>query len=1253
MSLGGKQSGATAGFGPALGVARAASIRGVLLYCFLPFFLLPATTALAAPPKIERMTPHGLQIGGTVRVVFEGEHLDASARLFLDGAPLAAVRVGAAAADRAEFDVPLPASASPGVFPLRVLTDEGLSGPEAVAVDALPQFPFPAAAERPAPLEKPAVALTGRIGGTAILRQPFLGKKGEWFTAEVDARRLGSKVSSVLNLYDAGDRLLATGEPSRLFGGDARLVHPLPADGSYTLEVHESSWSGEAPNHIRVRLGAFSAVDAIVPASAPAGTLWNGRLLGLRTPAEAILLGRPPFASTAGEPGAGGGFHGEVAPLPFPRGGLWTGRPPVVFRCDLPTAAFADPARSDLQNMSAAVVPPAALRSYFSRPGEVRAAWLRLPSGKPWRFEVLAQRAGAPLDPALRIDLPALAAGPASGGKGVPESKSAQAPPVPPVGPPGVEGKTSNAPPEEKTLLAEGDDSPGSLDPRVELPAADHERTVRVSVRDQLRRSGPAAAFELWVRPGDEPRLQSRFTVAEALLPQAGSAIVGVEVERNGFEGRIELHWVDPPPGIETLAAEVAPGETHAAAALRANSSTPRTLHHLTLLAVPVLPDGRPGRPVPVQVPGPTWLARTPWRLESLPVAVVRRTPIAVSTAVLAMETHPGGRIGLPIEVHRAPGFEAAVRISLWTDPSLLPKPGSKAKPAVRRADPAHPPKVPTPPVALTPPNLRLGAGFTAAGGALRFAPQTAVGTLRLVGLRVEALDADGETVLGTVDHPVGAFRVGEPVRLTLDAMETQIVRGRTGKDFLAGRIQRLSGFDGPVWISLEGLPEGIAAPNVVALAHENAFRLPLDLPPGPAAAKLPVKVAARVVLQGAPWKAPAISTTLAISAGSAAPPAAGAATLVQDAPAWAISNGGEAAGGTAVPEWRDRIAGRAALKILPPGLSRERLPQWNYVVRERPGPGEHRYLRFAWRKQGGESIALRLHAKPASETNFGELPPSFTYFAGPKDQAPPRAALLAGTAPSAWTVVTRDLFADFGACELRGLSLDVPDGDYALLDLAALAPTREMLSLPPRSEPPERPFTLLDDAWPKGAALEGADAAVWDKADKAVGAASLRVSSRHARAAAAHAWRLPIREEPGPGEYRFIRFAWKKQGGQAICLELLADDGPASPAADPSGGDPPGDVGERARPAFDSAAPDGGGVRRGYHAGPIPQCFGPSKAVSPRLPREWTVVTRDLFADFGEFTLTGMAFIAGDGESASFDHVLLGRRPADLETGP
>ena len=43
-------------------------------------------------------------------------------------------------------------------------------------------------------------------------------------------------------------------------------------------------------------------------------------------------------------------------------------------------------------------------------------------------------------------------------------------------------------------------------------------------------------------------------------------------------------------------------------------------------------------------------------------------------------------------------------------------------------------------------------------------------------------------------------------------------------------------------------------------------------------------------------------------------------------------------------------------------------------------------------------------------------------------------------------------------------------------------------------------------------------------------------------------------------------------------------------------------------------------------------------------------VVTRDLFADFGAFTLTGLALSPMDGDFALFDHIYLGRSVRDFE---
>jgi len=116
----------------------------------------------------------------------------------------------------------------------------------------------------------------------------------------------------------------------------------------------------------------------------------------------------------------------------------------------------------------------------------------------------------------------------------------------------------------------------------------------------------------------------------------------------------------------------------------------------------------------------------------------------------------------------------------------------------------------------------------------------------------------------------------------------------------------------------------------------------------------------------------------------------------------------------------------------------------------------------------------------------------------------------------------------------------------------------------------------------------------------------------------------VKIREKPNAGEYRYLRFAWKKKGGTQICLQLNHDGawGPTETAT--------------------------GKFR--YHAGQG-ECFGGSLSVNDKLPGDWVVVTRDLFADFGEFTLTGLALSPVDGDYALFDHLYLGRDVADLDT--
>jgi hypothetical protein len=129
-------------------------------------------------------------------------------------------------------------------------------------------------------------------------------------------------------------------------------------------------------------------------------------------------------------------------------------------------------------------------------------------------------------------------------------------------------------------------------------------------------------------------------------------------------------------------------------------------------------------------------------------------------------------------------------------------------------------------------------------------------------------------------------------------------------------------------------------------------------------------------------------------------------------------------------------------------------------------------------------------------------------------------------------------------------------------------------------------------------------------------GKAALRVSSAQRFNPDIKGWSFPIAQKPKEGEYRYLRFAWKKLDTGPIMIQFCSRD--------------PQDWGHR------------------YHAGGAPPWT--AREVAAQSPAEWTILTCDLFKDFGAFTLGGIAFTPLHGGDGLYDHVLLGRTLADLD---
>src|SRR5439155_6704191 len=103
---------------------------------------------------------------------------------------------------------------------------------------------------------------------------------GQRLVVEIEARRLGSAIDPVIKLFDPRRVQLAWAQGSTPLGGDARLATVLPADGTYTVELHDLQYRAGAPSLFRLRLGDFQYADLPFPLAGRRGTKAKFELLG-------------------------------------------------------------------------------------------------------------------------------------------------------------------------------------------------------------------------------------------------------------------------------------------------------------------------------------------------------------------------------------------------------------------------------------------------------------------------------------------------------------------------------------------------------------------------------------------------------------------------------------------------------------------------------------------------------------------------------------------------------------------------------------------------------------------------------------------------------------------------------------------------------------------------------------------------------------------------------------------------------------
>jgi hypothetical protein len=814
------------------------------------------------------------------------------------------------------------------------------------------------------------------------------------------------------------------------------------------------------------------------------------------------------------------------------------------------------------------VTPPAVINGRIGKPHEEDRYRLLVKPGMHLRFDVLANRAGSPLDGDLFIRN------------------------------------------EAGAQLAASDDRPDTVDPGLDFIVPDGVNALVVALKDVAGRGGDTYIYRLAITPADRPDFSLTMFEDSLVAPHGGAGILRVRAERAGYNGPIKLSMPGTPKGLLLAGTEIPAGAVETLVSLAAPegiSAAPYLTKVIGQAADPKMPLQRVAL-----LPAAAATRNQPWLRSELAVAVSEPAPIRIAWDSKESSMAVGSSLPINVQVARSTNATGAVRLTLLTS-QIVPKTADGKREDTNRA-------------------LRFqGMPAIAAGQTSATAAVLVPGDLPALpydlAVQGDLLAADNRTVLASAVSPSRRLSAGQPFTLQLAGkatVEAKSGSGPTGK--LSGKVVRAGGFNRPVTVTLLGLPAELPSPSVSVPADKTDFELLVAFPYETKLGPLPnIKLVATSQAAGASAiKSNEIPVTIQVVRGappSAAPPLYRIFEDETNFPALLIEGDGQVA-----LENVDRYAGREALRVSGTQRFRTKMPGWGFKIAEKPGNGEFRYLRFAWKKRGGSNIMLQLNANGNWGPMRGRPGPSYRYEAGPGDNPFGAAAIkLDAKVPDDWVVVTRDLFADFGAFTLTGLAFAPGPGEYGLYDHLYLARTLDDLKGCPAPVPPQQPRAIFEDqAAFVAELLEGAGTATLDTSDKYSGKASVKVTPDQRFNERLPGLGLNIRQNPGPGEYRFLRFAWKKKGGQSICLQLNHD----------------GNWGPT----------DGAPGKFRYHAGPGPECYGASIAVDDKIPFDWVVVTRDLYADFGEFTWTGIALSPVDGEYALFDHIYLGRTTRDFE---
>lgn len=742
-------------------------------------FRIPSLVALTAlwltpsifadPPQINDLRPAGIPRGVATEVTISGGNLAANPRI-VTSIPLKVEPAAMPSTEAGKWVVKLtaPADLPLGAYPFRVVTDEGISNPFLIAIGQVPNV---AETEPNNNLEAAQVvpipcAVEGQASGNDVDHFKFAGRKGQKVLIDAQCARIGSGVDPQLRVTTTARAFVASADDTPGLFTDARMIVELPEDGDYIVELSDTKYQGGGRAVYRLILGAIPAAEEVYPLGArrdeTIGLELRGGSLAAQTPSVGAAWVAGDNVELASRPRITNLMIGQAGPtdplfdieLPMP---LEVSNYPEVRE---PLDPAAKPTRA---------AAPVVLNGRLDTPGDEDRFHIQCTPGQVLRVQVRAADLGSALDGSIRILN-------AANDQQIGNADDTNVPPN------GLRGQPRKTP---------GTTSP---DPSMDVTVPGGVTEIAVLIRDLAGHGGLGYPYRIVVEPADPTVYAQLAGDAQISIPKGGTAVVPVNIARQGFNGPFTINVTNAPPGLSVRPAQVAAGAV---------------IGNLSLTAAPDAAFGPIVLDLVASSPAPNPLSEKVGKMvvfaqqQNLPSYAIEEEGLHLATAparVLSLDS--------PAEaIEAVHGFSAVVPIKV-----------------ARSGDPAKG-ELTIPVVQPLPQGLGMGETKIAADAAegavtVTIDPATPVGPVTL-GFTAKGKFENKDQVFGI---PAATLNVVRPVDIEPAVLKIETKPGQTFE--LKGKLTRRGPFKQPVTIQLSGLPEGLKCEPATVAPEAAEFSL-------------------------------------------------------------------------------------------------------------------------------------------------------------------------------------------------------------------------------------------------------------------------------------------------------------------------------------------------------------------------------------------------------------------------------------------